>query len=94
MPIRWVDTDQGDDDHPEYRSRIVAKDLKVKRDPTMAAIDSFVPMPPLEMLKLLLSMAAMAWRRNSGCDGSGRPQSPLERGSATYHLHQTPGGGS
>ena len=28
MPIRWVDTNKGDDENPEYRSRIVAKDLK------------------------------------------------------------------
>ena len=44
MPIRWVDTDKGDDENPEYRSRIVAKDLKSKRDPNMPAIDSFAPM--------------------------------------------------
>ena len=40
MPIRWVDTNKGDDENPEYRSRIVAKDLKAKRDPNMGAIES------------------------------------------------------
>ena len=64
MPIRWVDTNKGDDENPEYRSRIVAKDLKTKRDPNMPAIDSFAPMPVLEMLKLLLSLAA-EWRKTS-----------------------------
>ena len=63
MAIRWVDTNKGDEDHPEYRSRIVAKDLKAKRDPSMNAIDTFAPMPALEMLKLRLSLAAM-WRRS------------------------------
>ena len=64
MPIRWVDTNKGDDENPEYRSRIVAKDLKTKRDPNMPAIDSFAPMPALEMMKLLLSLASM-WRKTS-----------------------------
>ena len=27
MGIRWVDTNKGDNENPEYRSRIVAKDL-------------------------------------------------------------------
>ena len=62
MPIRWVDTSQGDEEDPEYRSRIVAKDLKSKRDPNMPAIDSFAPMPAIELTKLLLSLAAM-WRK-------------------------------
>ena len=66
MPIRWVDTNKGDDEHPEYRSRTVAEDLKVKRDPSMAAIDSFAPMPPLEMLKLLLSTGAMSRTTSRG----------------------------
>ena len=52
---------QGGRGNPEYRSRNVAKDLKSKRDPNMPAIDSFAPMPALEMMKLLLSLAAM-WR--------------------------------
>ena len=64
MPILWVDTNKGDDENPEYRSRIAAKDLKTKRDPNMPAIDSFAPMPALEMMKLLLSLASM-WRKTS-----------------------------
>ena len=30
MAIRWVDTNKGDEEKPEYRSRIVAKDLKTR----------------------------------------------------------------
>ena len=63
MAIRWVDTNKGDLENPEYRSRIVAKDLKARRDPSMPAIDTFAPMPALEMLKLMLSLAAM-WKRS------------------------------
>ena len=46
-----------------YRSRIVAKDLEAKRDPSMPALNTFAPMRALEMLKLMLSLAAM-WRRS------------------------------
>ena len=48
MGIRWVDTNKGANEIPESRSRIVAKDLKTKRDPNMPAIDTFAPMPALE----------------------------------------------
>ena len=61
MPIRWVDVNKGDEEKPEYCSRIVAKDLKAKRDPNMPAINSLAPMPALEMMKSLMSLAAM-WR--------------------------------
>ena len=63
MAIRWVDTNKGDEENPEYRSRIVAKDLNTRRDPSMPAIDTFAPMPALEMIKLLLSLAA-TWRKS------------------------------
>ena len=56
MGFRWVDTNKGDNENPEYRSRIVAKDLKTKRDPNMPAIETFAPMPALEMLKLMLKL--------------------------------------
>ena len=61
MTIRWVDLNRSDDENLEHRSRIMAKDLKAKRDPKMPAIDSFALMPALEMMILLLSLAAM-WR--------------------------------
>ena len=47
-----MDINKGDEDRPEYRSRLVAKDLKTdKRE------DLFAATPPLEALKLLISMA-------------------------------------
>ena len=63
VAIWWVDTYKGDEENPEYRSRIVAKDLKTRRDPSMPAIDTIAPMPALEMIKLLLSLAA-TWRKS------------------------------
>ena len=53
--IRWVDTDKGDGKTWEIRSRLVARDFKggeKDRD------DLFADTPPLEALRMLLSMAA------------------------------------
>ena len=52
VQVRWIDINQGDSEHPDYRSRLVAKEIKTdKRD------DLFAATPPLEALKLLISMA-------------------------------------
>ncbi len=54
ISVRWVDVNKGDDLNPKYRSRLVARQLK--------ALDSsgtsyFAPAPPLEALRVVLSMA-------------------------------------
>ena len=49
---RWVDINKGDEDNPEYRSRLVAKEIKKDRNQ-----DLFAATPPLEAKKILLSMA-------------------------------------
>ena len=50
--VRWVDVNKGDAVNPEYRSRLVAKEIKVnKRE------DLFAATPPLEAKKLLFSLA-------------------------------------
>jgi hypothetical protein len=47
-----VDANKGDDIHPEYRSRLVAKEIKTdKRE------DLFASTPPLEALTLLILFA-------------------------------------
>jgi len=49
---RWVDVNKGDEVNPEYRSRLVAKEIKVsKRE------DLFAATPPLEAKKALFSLA-------------------------------------
>jgi histone deacetylase 1/2 len=53
ISVRWVDINKGDDDSPNYRSRLVARQMK--------ALDSsdesfFAPTPPLEGLRTVLSM--------------------------------------
>ena len=50
--VRWVDINKGDDEDPEYRSRLVAQEINMdKRE------DLFAATPPLEAKKMLLSWA-------------------------------------
>ena len=51
--VRWVDVNKGDDETPNVRSRIVAKDFKVDARP-----DLFAATPPLEYLRYLVSRCA------------------------------------
>ena len=49
--VRWIDINKGDKGAPEYRSRLVAKEIK--RD---SRTDLFAATPPLEAKNLLFSM--------------------------------------
>ena len=52
ISVRWVEVNKGDDEHPNYRSRLVAREIR------MAGSDSiFAPTPPLESLRMVLSYA-------------------------------------
>lgn len=51
ITVRWIDINKGDVDSPNYRSRLVAREINTyKRD------DLFAATPPLEALKTILSM--------------------------------------
>ena len=52
IKTKWIDLNKGDQTNPEYRSRLVAKEIAYhKRD------DLFAATPPLEALKIVLSLA-------------------------------------
>ena len=53
ITVKWVDVNKGDDIEPNYRSRLVAREI---RKPGEESI--FAPTPPLESLRTVLSMAA------------------------------------
>ena len=56
--VRWIDINKGDEEKPNYRSRLVAREINIhKREDLFAAI------PPLEALKFILPIAAS---RNKG----------------------------
>ena len=50
---RWIDINKGDDDKPNYRSRMVGKEFNDRE-----VDDLFAATPPLESLRLILSWAA------------------------------------
>ena len=53
ISVRWIDINKGDAQSPNYRSRLVAREINTyKRD------DLFAATPPLEALKMIISMAA------------------------------------
>ena len=52
IKMKFVDVNEGDGDNPNYRSRLVAQEF---RDGTPSL---FAAAPPLEVLKILFSLAA------------------------------------
>ena len=50
--VRWIDHNKGDKLHLNIRSRLVAKDFKVKGEDAL-----YAGTPPLECLKLVISHA-------------------------------------
>ena len=59
IPVRWIDVNKGDKANPDYRSRMVAKDIKHKWD---VREELFAATPPLEAFRLVLSHAATVER--------------------------------
>ena len=51
IQVRWIDINKGDKIHPNYRSRFVAKEIN-----TYKRMGPFAATPPLEAIKMLLSM--------------------------------------
>ena len=52
---RWVDVNKGDEENPDYRSRLVAQEINDRKRE-----DLFAATPPLEAKKLLFAMAMTA----------------------------------
>ena len=60
IKVRWVICNKGDKESPDYRARLVAKEIK-----TDQRLDLFAATPPLEAKKFLFSLA-MSRRHSSG----------------------------
>ena len=56
---RWIDVNKGDSNKPDYRSRYVGKEFNTGIDSSLYAAT-----PPLEALKLLISNAANAEKKD------------------------------
>ena len=53
ITVKWVDVNKGDDDSPNYRSRLVAREIRLPGEDPI-----FAPTPPLESVRMVLSLAA------------------------------------
>ena len=64
IKLKWVDTNKGDDARPNYRSRLVVKEIKAKKGPDeqLSASEVFSAMPPLEAMRSLVSLM-VTWTR-------------------------------
>ena len=73
VETKWIDINKGDKENPDYRSRLVAKEIK--RD---TRSDLFAATPPLEAKKILFSLAVT--------EGIGYQRGEREKGSqASLH---------
>ena len=52
ISVRWVETNKGDDQNPNIRSRLVAREIRTAGQDAI-----FAPTPPLESLRMILTMA-------------------------------------
>ena len=55
ISVRWVDVNKGDEVEPNYRSRLVARQIKAM---DRSGDSYFAPAPPLEALRTVISLAA------------------------------------
>ena len=52
ITVKWIDVNKGDDENPNYRSRLVAREIRLPGEDPL-----FAPTPPLEALRTVLSLA-------------------------------------
>ena len=57
VTVRWVDVNKGDEVNSNYRSRLVARQMKIH---DQSGQSFFAPAPPLEALRTVLSLAMTA----------------------------------
>ena len=85
---RWVDTNKGDSESPNCRSRLVGREFNVGRDDTLYAAT-----PPLEALRVVLSHAA-TWCSSDVSRRRGVMINDVRRAyfyaKATRYIHRDP----
>jgi hypothetical protein len=62
--VRWVDTNKGDEERTDVRSRLVARDFSTKAD--KGRDDLFAGTPPLEAVRMQFSRAVTRRKRGRG----------------------------
>ena len=69
IDVRWIDTNKGDWEHPNYRSRLVGREYNTYKDDSLYAAT-----PPLEALRIIISHAATIRRSAGRGHGHGREE--------------------
>jgi len=59
ITTKWLDTNKGDLDTPNYRSRVVAREINIKK-----RLDLFSATPPLEAFKILIAKCALGGKKS------------------------------
>ena len=60
VTTRWIDINKGDGQNPNYRARLVGREIKMDK-----RLDLFAATPPLESLRLMCSLCASnQWRKD------------------------------
>ena len=67
ITLKWIDRNKGDREHPNYRSRIVVREVK-RQHGTLPGHMLFSNMPPLEAVKILCSELATRKKNKKGTD--------------------------
>ena len=67
ITLKWIDRNKGDREHPNYRSRIVVREVK-KQHAALPGHMLFSNMPPLEAVKILCSELATRKKNKKGRD--------------------------
>jgi len=80
IKVRWLDINKGDELRPEYRSRLVAQEIKLDNRQ-----DLFAATPPLEAKKLLFSWATTEGIGWSGIKEEGMKLDFIDVSRAYFH---------
>ena len=81
VSVRWLDISKGDEANPEYRSRLVAQEIKTDKRQ-----DLFAATPPLEAKKILCSLAVTEGvGYQEGYEHEGTPIDFIDVSRAFFH---------
>ena len=86
ITLKWVDTNKGDEQDPNYRSRLVVREVKARKTDAerLQPQEIFSAMPPLEAMKVLISLF-VSWNRG-GPDSVEKKQKARGRKPGNYKL--------
>ena len=77
ISVRWVEVNKGDDQNPNIRSRLVVREIRLAGQDAI-----FAPTPPLESLRMVLSMATTKFEGGKGIQpnfiNSSHEHTPME----------------